>query len=229
MKTKPKNVKQRLGSAIRKLRQGREARLIDVASATGIDTGNLSRMELGKQEITQEKLEAIANYFGMTPAEIYASAALSGVDDVSQSPELQPGPDVVLKRVPLVGNTQGGPDRHWEELGYPAGFGEAYVDVPSKDPNAYALRVVGASMAPRMMEGEVVLCSPREEAHPGDEVVVRTKEGEVMVKRLVYIRDGEVALDSVADGHGRIVRELEDIEFMHLVVAIVRASAVKKR
>jgi len=59
--------------------------------------------------------------------------------------------------------------------------------------------------------------------------VVRTTDGEVLVKKLAYQRNGSVALDSIAHHEPRIVRDVADIEFMHLVVGIHPPRAVKKR
>ena len=143
---------------------------------------------------------------------------------------VEPGPEVgAITMVPIVGNTQAGPDAEWFELGYPPGYGEDYVDVPAKDPHAYALRVVGGSMEPRMHEGEIVLVYPSWEAQPGDEVVVRMRDGESMVKRLVYVRNDRVGLDSIAADQPRIERRMADIEFMHPVVGVLRQTAVRRR
>lgn len=131
-----------------------------------------------------------------------------------------------LREVPIVGTTQGGPEAFHEELGYPVGIGEGFVDVPVRDPNAYALRVKGVSMAPRMREGDVIVVFPGEAADPGDEVVVKMKNGEVMVKQLAYIRGNEVGLESIGDD-ARIVRKLEEIEFIHYVAMICPPKSVK--
>lgn len=142
---------------------------------------------------------------------------------------VETGPEVMLKEVAVVGTTQAGPDVAWEELGYPPGYGADYLDAPSKDPRAYALRVKGASMAPRMREGEVILVEPSLQAQPGDEVVVKTRRGDVMVKTLISIRNEEVTLDSISPDFDRIVLPASDCLFMHVVAGVFRASSVRKR
>lgn len=147
------------------------------------------------------------------------------VTPVAEAPPLGP-----LSSVPVVGTTQGGaPDTIWLEEGYPVGYSDDVLDVPAKDRNAYALRVVGNSMSPRMREGDYIMIYPNQEAQPGDEVVVRTNKGEVMVKQLAYIRAGEVALDSIAKDHDRIVRKLEEIVYIHFVAGIHPAGALRKQ
>lgn len=146
-----------------------------------------------------------------------------------EEPELVEVPAPDLHEIPIVGTTQAGPDAHWEELGYPVGYGDEYVAMPRPDENTYALRVRGESMGQRIREGEAVVVSPRIEALPGDDVVVRTTDGQVMVKELVYARDSELLLHSIGTGFDRILLSAKDIEFVHTVVGIVPASRIKHR
>lgn len=131
-----------------------------------------------------------------------------------------------VRAIPIVGQTTGGGGGYWEELGFPVGHGEAVVDMPSKDKNAYALRVKGSSMSPRMYEGEAVVVEPNHPCVPGDEVVVRVHNGETMVKVLLSQRNGETILGSVGTDD-RIELQTKDIEFMHFVVGVARRSAIR--
>lgn len=135
----------------------------------------------------------------------------------------------ITKAVPVVGSTQGGPHKEWSEMGYEAGFSDEYLDVPSRDPKAYALKVRGNSMAPRMLEGEYILVHPSTTPVPGDEVVVKLKDGSVMVKQLSASRDNTITLDSISRDYDRIVCEQEDIEFIHVVAGVMRATAVRRQ
>lgn len=177
-----------------------------------------------------KRLEQIAKKCGVNIEWLWGGRGPMRPKSIHEARDIEPGPDIgIILSIPIVGNTQAGPDKAWEELGYPAGYGEEYVDIPSKDVHAYALRIAGDSMEPRMREGEVVVVYPSEEPMPGDEVVVRTKAGEVMVKSLVYIRGGRVALDSVSNKYGRIVRHLDDIELMHPIAGVMRPQSIKHR
>jgi SOS-response transcriptional repressor LexA len=132
--------------------------------------------------------------------------------------------------VPIVGTTQGGPpDRASNELSYPAGDGASYVEVATADPHAYGLRVVGDSMAPRIMEGEWIVVEPSTEPLPGDEVVVKTRDGEVMVKVLSARHGNTVTLSSVNEAFKRVTKLLSEIEFIHYVGPRLPARAVKTR
>ncbi len=58
------------------------------------------------------------------------------------------------RTIPVVGNIKGGDDGYLEELDYPVGDGEGYVQFWTNDQSAYALRVRGESMHPRYRHGE---------------------------------------------------------------------------
>lgn len=79
------------------------------------------------------------------------------------------------RKVPVVGNARLGNGGYYEDLGYPAGHGDGFLDIPSKDPNAFALRVKGNSMAPMIMDGWFVLVEPNGSIEPGEPVLVRKK------------------------------------------------------
>src|SRR5262249_30424103 len=52
------------------------------------------------------------------------------------------------------------------------------------DDSAYALKIVGDSMAPIYRDGSVIVVSPAATVHKDDRVVVMTKNGQIMVKEL---------------------------------------------
>lgn len=128
--------------------------------------------------------------------------------------------------VPVVGTTQGGPTtRVWTDGDIPVGDGFGWVSVSSRDKNAFALRVEGSSMAPRYEHGEYVLVEPNRRPEPGDDVIVRLRGGECMIKRLSARRPHELALDSLSQGYDRITVAPEQVEFLYYVAAGLRAGS----
>ena len=217
-------------------RRGSKVSQADLARLCGWENAQnrISNYERGERNASREDLMRIAAATGCRVEWIQFGTGSPEPDGIAESGEnyggeLEPGPEVVLSDVPIVGTTEGGPNKEWLEFGYPPGHGDGYLDAPTKDPNAYALRVSGGSMEPRMRAGEVVLVQPNTTPVPGDEVVVARRDGQVMVKELVYWRNGELALDSVAAGFPRIILNEADVEFVHVIAGIFRASAVKKR
>ena len=59
-------------------------------------------------------------------------------------------------------------------------------------------------MRPRIKAGEFVIIEPSHECVNGDEVLIKRKQGRVMVKELLYMRDGSYHLGSVNEAHAKI-------------------------
>ena len=126
--------------------------------------------------------------------------------------------------IPIKGKAMLGDNGFFEEMDYPQGAGDGYLKIYSDDPDAYALRVVGNSMEPRIRSGEFVMIEPNQGYVAGDEVLVRTEEGRAMIKVFMYRRDGEVRLLSVNDAHPPITLTEASVTVIHPVGAIVKPS-----
>lgn len=138
--------------------------------------------------------------------------------------------EVAVKKMallPLVGEVQGGDDGYLEELQYPVGHGEGFVEYPTNDPNAYALRVRGDSMHPRYRAGEFVIVEPNIEPQQGDDVVVRCTNGRKMLKQLNWQRDGEVQLLSINNGYAPITLQNSEVVSIQLASGRARRSALR--
>lgn len=70
-----------IGWAIRKVRKAQKRTLEDLAAAIGTDAGNLSRIEHGKQQITEPTLLLTAAELRMSVSELYRIAETGGNDD----------------------------------------------------------------------------------------------------------------------------------------------------
>jgi phage repressor protein C with HTH and peptisase S24 domain len=90
-----------------------------------------------------------------------------------------------IKSVPLLGLAQAGSGGHFDESGFPTGRGWDEAALPqASDEHAYALEISGDSMKPVYRDGDVIVVSPGTPIRRGDRVVLRTSDGEVMVKEL---------------------------------------------
>lgn len=136
------------------------------------------------------------------------------------------GEPVQLKQglIPVKGKAMLGDGGYFEEMDYPQGAGDGYLRIYSDDPDAYALRVVGSSMEPRIRSGEFVMVEPNQPHMAGDEVLVRTADGRAMIKVFMYHRDGEIRLLSVNDSHPPLTISEADVTVIHPVGAIVKPS-----
>jgi phage repressor protein C with HTH and peptisase S24 domain len=129
----------------------------------------------------------------------------------------------LIRNVPVIGFAIANPeeDGFYDDMGFAPGAGEEYVPWPTKDSNAYALMVKGDSMQPRIRPGERIVVEPNSSVNPGDDVVVKMRNGRKMVKQLLLRRAGEVTLGSINQAHQQKTISLEEIESMHYVAGIV--------
>ena len=87
--------------------------------------------------------------------------------------------------VPLIGFAEAGAGGYFDDGGFPVGKGWDEIAFPAvTDEHAYALEISGDSMLPAYRDGDVIIVSPAAPVRRGDRVVVKTKNGEVMVKEL---------------------------------------------
>lgn len=142
----------------------------------------------------------------------------------AQSPTATGLPVGQYNRCHIVGTAQLGDGGYWHELDYAPGDGDGYIDVPSADPNAYALRVRGDSMAPAIRDGWYVVIEPSGAISPGEYVMVKTTDGRCMVKELLWERGDQIVLMSVNEQHGRLTLRRDEIEKIHHVAFIAPPS-----
>ncbi|WP_354676774.1 S24 family peptidase [Cupriavidus plantarum] len=147
------------------------------------------------------------------------------LDEPSLAFDVFPIPQNSFRKIPVRGMAQLGDNGHFVDVEYPVGHGDGYVFFPTKDPDAYALRCNGESMRPRVKHNEFVVVEPNTQIQNGDEVLVKSQDGRVMVKELAYVRDGIVHLSSVNERHGMVRIPLEQVERLHFVAGIVKRSA----
>lgn len=188
------------------------------ARAVGRQADYISRCLSGKKNLGEDLVREFEDTLRLRKYYFDSPESL-GVD------QLTPWDDTRARgRIPVVGAARLGDNGHFVELEYPTGHGDGYIDIPSNDPNAYALRCEGDSMAPRIKHGEFVIAEPGHMVTPGDEVVVKASDGRVMVKTFLYRRDGRVHLVSVNEAHPPVAIEEGQVDVMHYVGAIAKAS-----
>ncbi len=104
-----------------------------------------------------------------------------------------------VSTIPLLGFAQAGRDGYFDDAGFPTvSEGWDGIEFPVKlDKNVYALEVSGHSMEPVYREGDRLIVCPDCEVRHGDRVVVKTKDGEVMVKELLRKTAFQVDLKSL--------------------------------
>jgi phage repressor protein C with HTH and peptisase S24 domain len=130
-----------------------------------------------------------------------------------------PSPGVVRSYVPLIGLGQAGSGGFFDPAGFPQGQGWDEVAFPSApEDGSYAIEVSGDSMQPLYRDGDIIVVSPTAQVRRGDRVVVRTKEGEVLVKVLHRQTPKMLELHSLNPAHPPRVLEMKDVEGVGRIV-----------
>ena len=214
------DMRETLGERIRRLRRQQGFTQKELAEAVGVSRTAVTLWERGDvAELKGPNLLRASRALEVTPTYLE-----TGRDEVS----LESGPPVgEFYAAPLVGTAQLGDDGYWYDTDHPVGHGDGFVDVPTRDPNAYALRVRGDSMAPAIRSGWIVVVEPNRGLVPGEYVLVKTTDGRSMVKELLFERDDEVSLMSVNNSHGRLTLAREELELIHYVGFIVPPSKLR--
>jgi phage repressor protein C with HTH and peptisase S24 domain len=121
--------------------------------------------------------------------------------------------------VPLIGFAEAGAGGYFSDGGFPVGKGWDEIAFPAvTDEHAYALEISGDSMLPAYRDGDVIIVSPGAPVRRGDRVVVKTKNGEVMVKELKRQTAKQVELKSLNTEHPERILAIEDVVWVARIV-----------
>lgn len=124
--------------------------------------------------------------------------------------------------LPVLGLAQAGMGGFFDDGGFPVGQGWEEVELPMVTHKGdYALRITGDSMLPVYRDNDIIVVSASTKPIPGDRVVVKTVDGEVMAKVLVAENDAAVTLMSINPEHPTRKISREALEW---VVRITWAS-----
>ncbi len=108
----------------------------------------------------------------------------------------------ITQAVPLIGFAEAGARGFFDDGGFPVGKGWDEIAFPSvNDEHAYALEISGNSMEPAYRKGDIIVVSPGAPVRRNDRVVVKTREGEVMVKQLARKTAKLIELQSLNPDH----------------------------
>jgi phage repressor protein C with HTH and peptisase S24 domain len=117
-----------------------------------------------------------------------------------------------ISNVPLIGFAEAGAGGYFDDGGFPVGKGWEEIAFPSvTDEHAYALEISGDSMKPAYRNGDIIIVSPAAPVRKGDRVVVKTREGEVMVKELRRKNAKIVELKSLNNEHRDRLLPMSDL------------------
>lgn len=155
------------GNRIRALREASKLTQEEVAQKIGVKRSTVARWENGTSS-SKNGLEKLAGLFNVTMDYI-----AKGV----QPKKSPPNPDVV--RVPVLGRVAAGIPIEaiqevddWEEIYHPGAGNDKF----------FGLRIHGASMEPRLREGDTVIVKKQDYFESGDVCIVLVNGNEATVK-----------------------------------------------
>lgn len=177
-----------------------------LARRSGLDPTTFNK---SKRVTTQGKprwpsTESVAKILAATGASL--AQFVGFVDSVHGGP---------ARTIPLIGSAQAGEKGYFDDAGYPTGGAWDEVPFPEvEDPHAYALEVSGDSMEPVYRDGDRLIITPSASLRRGDRVVLKTTDGEVMVKELVRTSAKRIELRSINPAHADRSFDLENVAWV---------------
>jgi phage repressor protein C with HTH and peptisase S24 domain len=180
-----------------------------LAKKSGLDptTFNKSKRITPDGRARWPSTESIAKALSATGASVESFVSLIGESNGA------------AQAVPLIGFAEAGAGGFFDDGGFPVGKGWDEIAFPAvTDEHAYALEISGESMQPTYRDGDVIIVSPAAPVRRGDRVVVKTKNGEVMVKELKRQTAKQVELKSLNADHPERTLSLEDVVWIARIV-----------
>jgi phage repressor protein C with HTH and peptisase S24 domain len=170
---------------------------------------------------------------------LYRSGALGrgvrGAEEAEGNVQVLAGMGV-MERVPVINKVAAGYPKDFTDMGYPARVADEYVAaVGVDDGEAFAARVVGASMEPEYREGDIVVFSPAREPVDGSDCFVRLlPDHEATFKRVYLESDQRVRLVPLNRCFEERVVAMEDVAGMYMAVMRIQkimpvAAGAKQR
>lgn len=86
---------------------------------------------------------------------------------------------------------------------------------------AYALRIRGDHLHPRIKSGEYLIADPERTAQPGDDVIIVLKKGGRLVREYLYLRDEQFAFGPIHARGAMLTLARSKVSALHVILAII--------
>ena len=121
--------------------------------------------------------------------------------------------------VPLLALSAASQRGHFDEHGHPVGKGWGEVALPSGgDDPVFALEISGDALAPAYGDGDVLLVSPGSPIRRGDRVVLKRRDGEVVIAELQRRTAKVLELTALGAAPGQRTIAAADVEWIARIV-----------
>jgi transcriptional regulator with XRE-family HTH domain len=214
----------KLAEVVKRYREARGLSQEELGRRIGISKAAISSIEIGRtKSLKGPTLAGLCREFGISPDEL-TGKKFHRRDEVSY---IRPvSSEISHRRIPVLGTASADASGAW--LALDPGSAVGFIDHQSADPAAYSVRISGDAYHPRIKSGEFIICEPGHEVGPGDEVLVKLTTGAMFIRDYGFERDEAVALYAVNNGSARRTIPLTEIEAMHFIAAICKASRYRE-
>ena len=214
-----------VGHNIRMLLASKGLKQKDLAQMLDVSENAVSKWIRGKG-IATENLALIAKALGVNTAALLERQ--TPLIQISQTVVEATQPDnsefavkdKALARIPIVGLAKAGNNGFYDV----DNIMDGYIEAISNDCDSFAIQVRGDSMEPAIRSGWYVWCEPSRPLVPGEFCWVALKNGERLLKELLFERPDMIALSSINPDYQRINVMREDIESISYVAGICPPS-----
>ena len=170
-----------------------------LARQAGLDPTTFNKSKRITKEGKQRwpSTESLAKVLNATGASLSEFISLIEDEEHPASYRRLPKLRFAMAAQPGFFDAEGRPIRgNWEETSFPG----------VTDPHAFALEISGDGLMPVYRSGDLVIISPQAEIQPGDRVLLRSQQGELLIAELLDNSGGLLRLKSMSREH--VVREL---------------------
>lgn len=215
-------MKTSIGERLRSAREGKGLDQGTLADKIGIVARTLQRWEKGEQVPDGVSITRIAKATGVVPTWLLTGEGEMYPPPPSRPENIYPLQAASRKRsrlveLPMVSAVPAG---KVATIFHPDHVDD-YVTVDDvKDPQAFALKVKGNSMSPRIEDGDIVIVSPAEEPRSGDVCVVRVN-GEDTLKKVKF-EGNYVHLVPMNPDFDPVTVKRKDVNFVWKVVKLIK-------
>lgn len=213
----------RLAQLIRDRFDGSQAKFVDT---TGENQGEVSAL-LRDKSFGEKKARKIESKCSLSHGWL---DMIEGDLDAQGQSQAGPAASVPIGRwIAVSGIAQGKPDGDLTIEPCPPGEDGWNVYAFCSDNMAYALRMRGDGMRPRIKHAEYIVLETGETPQPGDDVLVTRRDGGRLIRELLWTRDGELHLGSINHHSPPITLLSDDIDSAHRIATIVLRGSVALR
>ena len=181
------------GEKLKQIRLSKSLTQEDVAKKAGISVSLVSQIEADNRKITQTSFDKILEVLDVDPGSFFSN-------NIIKEPQTRYG-----KQIPVISWVHAG---HFTECSdrWPAGIsgeGEPVNSIKKTSPNTFGLRIVGDSMEPRYMAGDVIIVDPAIQCDNNCPCVIKLNN-EVTFK-MFFENDTQIKLVSLNEKYPDII------------------------